>query len=157
MKLYTLVIALIFTFFLGFNHSFAQSEPDSIKNDSMPDFSKMTMLGGEGVVGYELSIQTKSDVTLFKEKLVEDFGKADEISKSNNYIWQNLKIEEWYDKPILLDITFSKMLHSDGSPMGKTWIIISTETPDDKMLLEPETESYQVIKAYFEKIKNQTL
>lgn len=157
MKSYNLLLAFIFTLSLGFNQLFAQSNSDSVKNDSMPDFSNMTMLGNEGIIGYELSYETESDVSLFKEKLVEDFGKADETTKANNHTWQNLKVDEWHNKPLTLDIMFGKMLHSDGSPMGKTWITISVETSDEKMLLEPETESYQVIKAYFDKIKDQTL
>ena len=156
MKTYFL-LTLIFTLLLGFNQSFAQSTPDSVRNDTMPDFSNMTMLGNEGIVGYKLSYETESDVNLFKEKLVEDFGKVDETTKGNNHLWRNLIVEEWHDKPVTLNISFGRMLNSDGSPMGKTWITISVETPDEKMLLEPETESYRVIKAYFDNIKDQSL
>jgi len=157
MKSFSFLLALILTLFLNTNQVLAQTESDSTKDNPAPDFSNMQLLGDEGVVGHELSYQTKSNVEPFLDRLIQDFGETDDITKSNDYIWQGLNIKKWHDEPITLKVHVGKMLNSDGSPMGKNWITISIETPDEKMLLKPDTESHQIIKSYFDKLREETL
>jgi len=148
-----IVFTAILIILLSIEPAIAQSSFFSQPESDGEIFVSYQLLGNGGIEDYGLTHQSGINRDSVVTEFITEFGTPDERPNMNTFVWEHILNLDLYNKPFKLKLSATNVMQADGeTPSGMTWINIFIETESDKLLLKPDTESYNTFISFFDNL-----